>query len=78
MSTTTLQQLECDIQMSQTLQMLLPKCVSSATLASFMSLVQTLSEEFGPAAALEEVIQSLVGRHLQIQTQMRKTPTQEV
>lgn len=72
MPTISLEQLENHIQELQLLQMLLPQCTCSATLASVMSLIQTLCQEFGPASTLEDAIQVLVGRHLQTQMQTRK------
>lgn len=67
MGTISLEELECHIHTLQTLQMLLPPGARAVTLNSAVSLVRMLCQEFGTAATLEEVIQALVGKHLQRQ-----------
>ena len=53
-----------------------------ATLADVSQLVSAMQQEFGPSESLEQVIQSLVGRHLARQVARRSRsaspPTQEV
>lgn len=73
MGTISLEELACHIHTLQTLQMLLPPDTHAITLSSTVSLVRMLCQEFGTAATLEEVIQSLVGQHLQGQMRTRRS-----
>lgn len=73
MSTISLEELACHIHTLQTFQMLLPPDTRAVTLISAAGLVRMLCQEFGTAATLEEVIQALVGKHLQGQMRTRRS-----